>query len=73
MNALPICKLRDSVNKTPPFLHFPIAKGGTKTIAYLLIDEGLSFRSSDRRINDCKWQNEKKDLIQVRNEFSLLQ
>jgi hypothetical protein len=50
---------------------FPIAKGGTKTIApHLSIAEGLSFRSFDRCIYDCKLRNE-KDLIQVSNEFSL--
>jgi hypothetical protein len=42
-----ICKLRNAVNKMPPFLHFPIAKGGTKTIAHLSIAEGLSFGSLD--------------------------
>ena len=59
----------NGVNKTPPFLHFPIAKGGTKTIAHLLIAEGLSFRSLDRRIYDCKLRNE-KDFFQVRSECS---
>jgi hypothetical protein len=43
MNAPRICKLRNDVNKTLPFLYFPIAKGGTKTIAHLSIAEGLSF------------------------------
>jgi hypothetical protein len=28
-----VCKSRNSVNKTPQFLLFSIAKGGTKTIA----------------------------------------
>jgi hypothetical protein len=60
MNSLRICKLYSNVNKTPPFLHFPIAKGGTKTIAQLSIAEGLNFRSLDRRIYDCKLRNEKK-------------
>jgi hypothetical protein len=50
MNALRICKLYSNVKKTPPFLHFPIAKGGTKTIAQLSIAEGLNFRSLDRHI-----------------------
>jgi hypothetical protein len=40
MNAPRICKLRNSVNKTPQFLHFSTAKGGTKTIAHLSIAEG---------------------------------
>jgi hypothetical protein len=31
------------VNKMPPFLHYPIAKGGRKTIAHLQIAEGLGF------------------------------
>ncbi len=26
--------MRNGVNKTPLFLHFPIANGGTKTIAH---------------------------------------
>jgi hypothetical protein len=47
-----------------------IAKGGTRTIAYLPIAEGLSFRSLDRRIYDWKLRNENKGLIQVRSEFS---
>ncbi len=70
MNAPRICKFRSSVNKTLPFLYFPIVKGGTKTIAHLSIAEGLSFWSLDRCIYNCKLRNE-KDLIQVRNEFSL--
>jgi hypothetical protein len=28
---------RNGVNKTPPFVHFTIAKGGKKTIAHLLL------------------------------------
>jgi hypothetical protein len=35
MNAPPICKLRNIVNKMPQFLLFSTAKGGTKTIAHL--------------------------------------
>jgi hypothetical protein len=34
---------RKGVSKTPPFMHFPIAKCGTKTIAHLPIAEKLSF------------------------------
>jgi hypothetical protein len=45
MNAARICKLRSSVNKTPKFLLFSIAKGGTKTIAHLSIVEGSSFEA----------------------------
>jgi hypothetical protein len=43
MNAAHICKLRNGVKKTPQFLLFLIAKGGTKTIADLSIAEGSSF------------------------------
>jgi hypothetical protein len=39
VKALHICKLRNGVNKTPEFLHFSTAKGGTKTIAHLSIAE----------------------------------
>jgi len=37
MNAASVCKLHNSVNKTPQFLLFSIAKGGTKAIAHLSI------------------------------------
>jgi hypothetical protein len=37
MSAASVCKLRNSVNKTPQFLLFSIAKGGTKAIAHLSI------------------------------------
>ncbi len=47
-----------------------MANGGTKTIAHLSIAEGSSFLSLDRRIYDCKLYIKKKDLIQVRNEYS---
>ncbi len=40
MNAPRNCKLRNGVNKTPQFLHFSTALGGTKTIANLSIVEG---------------------------------
>jgi hypothetical protein len=43
MNAACVCKLRNGVNKTPQFLHFSMAKSGTKTIAHLSIAEGSSF------------------------------
>jgi hypothetical protein len=39
MNAARICKLRNGVKKTPQFLLFSQAKGGTKTIAHLSIAE----------------------------------
>jgi hypothetical protein len=52
INAPFICKLRNGVNKTPPFLHFSSAKGGTKTIAHLSIAAGWSFSSLDRRTYD---------------------
>ncbi len=60
MNTARICKLHNGVNKTPQFLLFSMAKGGTRTIAHLSITEGTSFRSLDSRIYDCKLQNEKK-------------
>jgi hypothetical protein len=34
MNSASVCKLRNGVKKTPQFLLFPQAKGGTKTIAH---------------------------------------
>jgi hypothetical protein len=34
MNAASVCKMRNSVNKTPQFLLFSIAKGRTKAIAH---------------------------------------
>jgi hypothetical protein len=40
MNDQRICKLRNSVNKTPQFLLFSTAKGRTKTFAHLSIAEG---------------------------------
>jgi hypothetical protein len=43
MNAACVCKLRNGVKKTPQFLLFSQAKGGTKTIAHLSIAEGSSF------------------------------
>jgi hypothetical protein len=43
MNAACVCKLRNGVKKTPQFLLFSLAKGGTKTIVHLSIAEGLSF------------------------------
>jgi hypothetical protein len=43
MNAARVCKLRNGVNKTPQFLLFLMAKGGTKTIANLSIAEGSEF------------------------------
>jgi hypothetical protein len=43
MNAARVCKLRNGVNKTPQFLLFSMAKGGTKTIAHLSIADGSTF------------------------------
>ncbi len=43
MNAARVCKLRNDVKKTPQFLLFSLAKGGTKTIAHLSVAEGSSF------------------------------
>jgi hypothetical protein len=43
VNAAHFCKLRNGVKKTPQFLLFSQAKGGTKTIAHLSIAEGSSF------------------------------
>jgi hypothetical protein len=40
MNATRVCKLSTSVKKTPQFLLFSQAKGGTKTIAHMSIAEG---------------------------------
>jgi hypothetical protein len=60
MNAARVCNLRNGVKKTPQFLLFSQAKGGTKTIAHLSIAEGSSFESLDRLINVCKLRNERK-------------
>ncbi len=43
MDSASVCKLRNGVKKTPQFLLFSLAKGGTKTIAHLSISEGSSF------------------------------
>jgi hypothetical protein len=43
MKAARVCKLRNGVNKTPQFLLFSVAKGGTKAIAHFSIAEGSSF------------------------------
>jgi hypothetical protein len=40
MNAARVCKLRTGVKKTPIFLLFLQAKGGTKMIAHLSNAEG---------------------------------
>jgi hypothetical protein len=45
MNTPHTYKLRNGANKMPPFLHFLIAKGGTKTIAHSSIAEELSFEA----------------------------
>ncbi len=46
MNAAHVCKLCNGVNKTPQILLFSIAKGRTKTIAYLSIAEWSSLKLS---------------------------
>jgi hypothetical protein len=70
VNAPRVCKLCNGVKKTPQFFMFSMAKGRIKTIAHLSVVEVSSFLSLDRHIYDCKLQNEKKNLIQVRNEYS---
>jgi hypothetical protein len=59
------------MQKTPPFCHFPIDKGGTRTLAHLPIAEGSSFQNLDRHIYDCKLRNEEKNLFYLRNDFSV--
>ncbi len=44
-NAALVCKLRNGVTKTPQFLLFSQAKGGTKTIEHLSIAEGSNFKA----------------------------
>ena len=44
-NAACVCKLRNGVSKTPQFLLFSMAKGGTKTIAHLSIAEDRVFEA----------------------------
>jgi hypothetical protein len=53
MNAVRVCELHNGVKKTPQFLLFILAKGGTKI-------KGSNFLSLDRRIYDCKLRNERK-------------
>jgi hypothetical protein len=48
----------NGVNKTPPFLYFPIGKAGKRTIAHMPIAEWLSFSNLDNY--NCKLQNEKE-------------
>jgi hypothetical protein len=64
MNALRVCKLCNGVKKTPQFLLFSLAKGGTKTIAHLSITEGSSFWSLDRCIYMYMYNGK------LRNEYS---
>jgi hypothetical protein len=40
MNAVCVCKLCNGVNKTPQFLLFSLAKGGTTAILHLSIAKG---------------------------------
>ncbi len=80
VNALCICKVcKDSLtgighgancdNKTPPFLYFPIAKAGTRTIAHMPIAEGLSFSYLQQIFTIVNCRMKKKDLIYVRSEL----
>jgi hypothetical protein len=41
--AMNVCKLSSGLKKTPQFLLFSPARGGTKTMAHLSVAEGLSF------------------------------
>jgi hypothetical protein len=43
VNAACICKLHNGVKKSPQYLLFSMAKGGTKTIAHLSIADRSSF------------------------------
>jgi hypothetical protein len=45
MNAVHVCKLRNGVKKTPQFLLFSLAKGGTKTTAHLSIADLIPVRN----------------------------
>jgi hypothetical protein len=45
MNAARVCKLRTGVKKTPIFLLFSQAKGGTKTIAHFSIRRDRVFEA----------------------------
>ncbi len=60
---------RNGVNKTPPFIYFPIAKDGTRT-THLPIAEGCSFRSLYRCIKLVIRRMKKKDLIRVSRDFT---
>jgi hypothetical protein len=60
VNAAPVYKFRNGVNKMLQYFLFSMAKGRTKNIAHLSIAEGSSFCSLDRCIYDCKLGNEKK-------------
>jgi hypothetical protein len=44
MNAPRICKLRNGVNKTPQFLNFSPAKGGTKAMRTCQLQMGRVFK-----------------------------
>jgi hypothetical protein len=59
----------NGVNKTPPFIHFRIGKGKTRTIEHWPIVEGLSFQSLDRHIYYGKLRNE-KDYPSVQGIFT---
>jgi hypothetical protein len=82
VNASCLCKLRkdclagtgptwrNGVKTTPTFLHFPLVKGRTRTIAHMPIAKGLSFRSLDGAFTIGKCGIKKKIYSQVCNEFS---
>jgi hypothetical protein len=70
MNAACVCQLRNGVNKTPQFLLFSMAKGGTKTIAHLSIAEGSSFEALKGAFTIVNCGMKEKYLISVRNEYS---
>ncbi len=71
MNAARICNCSMVLTKHLNFFFFQWPKTEQRPIAHLSIAEESSFWCLDRRIYDCKLQNEKKDLIQVRSEYSL--
>ncbi len=70
MNAAPVCKLRDGVNKTPQFLLFqwPKAKQRPLRTCQLWRDRVFEAYIDAFTIVNCGMK--KKDSIQVRNEYS---
>ncbi len=57
-------------NKTPQFLLFSMAKGGTKTIAHLSIAERSIFEALIGAFTIVNCGMKEKDLIPVCNEYS---